>query len=219
MVTKESPLRKEIVRPAKRGKKAKGTKRRKVEGPVKALISPENLSKALDQAVPPQRRRQIAQSSDYDAQAQKLTFEPYLRALLVRQFMGGSLHDLQQGMAEDPLYEVHGGRLEISVAGLSKANSQRPTQAFWDILAEVMAAVEDLPCSVRIEREQPLGAATPKALREIGQLLETTRIFDATTLELPPPRSPNGRAPARSGSGLGSRCSCGCGQAMEGWTG
>lgn len=186
MATKESPLRKEIVRPAKRRKKAKAAKRRPVAGAVKALVGPHNLSKALDQAVPPQRRRQIAQSSDYDAQAQKLTFEPYLRALLVRQFMGGSLHDLQQGMAEDPLYEVHGGRLEISVPGLSKVNSQRPTQAFWDVLAEVMAAVEVLPCSVRMGREQPLGAATPKRLREIGQLLETTRIFDATTLELPP---------------------------------
>jgi Transposase DDE domain len=100
--------------------------------------------------------------------------------------MGGSLHDLQHGMAADPLYEVHGARLEISVPGLSKANAQRPTQPFWEVLAEVMVAVEALPQAVRIGRGTPLGAATPKQLREIGQLLERTQIFDATTLELPP---------------------------------
>jgi hypothetical protein len=157
-----------------------------VAGPLKALVGPRNLSQALDQAVPPQRRRAIAQQSGYDAQAQKLTFEPYLRALVVRQLMGGSLQDLQHGMAHDPLYEVHGARLEISVPGLSKANAQRPTQPFWEVLAEVRAAVEALPRAVRIGREQPLGAATPKQLREIGQVLERTPICDATTRALPP---------------------------------
>jgi hypothetical protein len=157
-----------------------------VAGPLKALVGPRNLSQALDQAVSPQRRREIAQQSGYDARAQKLTFEPYLRALLVRQIVGGTLHDLQHGMAADPLYEVHGARLEISVPGLSKANAQRSSQPFWEVLAEVMAAVERLPRVVRIGRDKPLGAATPKQLREIGQLLERTQIFDATTLELPP---------------------------------
>jgi len=55
-----------------------------------------------------------------------------------------------------------------------------------EVLAEVLAAVEVLPRAARIGRDQPLGAATPKQLREIGQLLERTQIFDATTLELPP---------------------------------
>jgi Transposase DDE domain len=105
---------------------------------------------------------------------------------LVRQLMGGTLHDRQHGMAKDPLYEVQGARLEIAVPGLSKANAQRPTQPFWDVVAEVRAAVEALPQAVRIGRGQPLGAATPKQLREIGQVLERTQIFDATTLELPP---------------------------------
>jgi Transposase DDE domain len=186
MATQESPLRQEIVRPAKPRKLTKATPRRTVAGPLKALVGPRNLTQALDQAVPRQRRREIAQQSGYDAQAQKLTFEPYLRALVVRQLMGGSLHDLQHGMAADPLYEVHGARLEISVPGLSKANAQRPTQPFWEVLAEVLAAVEALPQAVRIGRGTPLGAATPKQLREIGQLLERTQIFDATTLALPP---------------------------------
>jgi hypothetical protein len=81
---------------------------------------------------------------------------------------------------------VPGAQLEISVPALSKANARRPAQAFWDVLAEVMAAVDALPQTVRIGRAKPLGAATPKALREIGQLLERTQIFDATTLALPP---------------------------------
>jgi Transposase DDE domain len=180
------PIQHELVRPAARRKKKQAGKRRPVAGPLKALVGPRTLQQALDQAVSPQRRREIAQQSGYDAQAQKLTFEPYLRALVVRQLMGGSLHDLQHGMAHDPLYEVHGARLEVSVPALSKANAQRPAQAFWDVLAEVMAAVDALPQAVRIGRGKPLGAATPKALREIGHLLERTQIFDATTLALPP---------------------------------
>jgi IS4 transposase len=177
MAARPSPLRKEIARPAKR---------RRVAGPTKALIGPRNLSQALNRAVSAKRRREIARASAYDAQAQKLTFEPYLRALLVRQFTGGSLHDLQHAMAHDPLYAAHGAHLEISVPGLSKANAQRPTQPFWAVLAEVMAAIELLPRAVRIGREQPLGAANAKSLRQIARLLDSTQIFDATTIALPP---------------------------------
>jgi len=144
------------------------------------------LGQALDQAVSPRRRQEIAQQSGYDAQAQEFTLEPYRRALVIRQIEGGSLHDLQDGMARDPLYPAQGARLEISVPGLSKVNAQRSPQPFWEVLAEVMAAVDALPRSVRIGRETPLGAATPKQLREISQLLERTHIFDGTTVELPP---------------------------------
>jgi len=84
------------------------------------------------------------------------------------------------------VYEAHGARLEISVPGLSKVNAQRSPQPFWDVLAEVMAAVDALPQAVRIGRGQPLGTATSKQLREISQLLERTHIFDGTTVELPP---------------------------------
>jgi Transposase DDE domain len=186
MTTPPSPLRKEIVRPAKPRQQQPAKPRRPIAGPLKALVSPRNLSQALDRAIAPQRRREIAEQSGYDAQAQKLTFVPYLRALILRQILGGSLHDLQQGMAQDPVYEVHGARLEISVPGLSKANGQRPSEPFWDVLAEVMAAVDALPTSVRIGRKAPLGATTPKQLREIGSLLNRTAIFDATVLTLPP---------------------------------
>jgi IS4 transposase len=176
----------ELLRPAQRSQTNKAPKRRKVAGPLKAFVGPRTLGQALDQAIAPRRRQAIAQQSGYDAQAQKLTFAPYLRALLVRQIEGGSLHDLQEGMGRDPLYQAHGAQLEISVPGLSKANAQRSPQPFWDVLAEVMAAVDALPQAVRIGRGMPLEAATPKQLREIGELLERTHIFDGTTVELPP---------------------------------
>ena len=186
MTTPPSPLRKEIVRPAPRRQPTKAKPRRPVAGPLKALVSPRTLSQALNRAVAPQRQREIAEQSGYDAQAQKLTFVPYLRALILRQILGGSLHDLQHGMAEDPVYEVHGARLEISVPGLSKANAQRSSEPFWEVLAEVMGAVDALPTPVRIGRQAPLGATTPKQLREIGSLLNRTEIFDATVVALPP---------------------------------
>jgi hypothetical protein len=180
------PIQQKLVRPAPRRKIKPTSKRRPVAGPLKALVGPKTLQQALDRAVSPHRRREIAEQRGYDAQAQKLTFEPYLRALVVRQLVGGSLHDLRHGMAQDPLYAAHGARLEISVPALSKANAQRPAQAFWDVVAEVLATIDALPQTARIGRDKPLGAATPKALREIGQLLERTQIFDATTLTLPP---------------------------------
>jgi hypothetical protein len=186
MTTPSFPISQQLVRPAARPQPKLTSPRRPVAGPLKALVAPQTLSRALDRAVSPRRRREIAEQSGYDAQAQKLRFEPYLRALIVRQLEGGSLHDLRHGMAQDPLYEAHGAQVEISVPALSKANAQRPVQAFWDVVAEVMATVEALPRTARIGRATPLGAATPTALREIGELLERTRIFDATQVALPP---------------------------------
>jgi hypothetical protein len=76
MTTQTGLFRQELIRPAKRRKNVKAAKRRKVAGPLKAFVGPRNLEQALDQAVPPARRQAIAQQSGYDAQAQKLTFEP-----------------------------------------------------------------------------------------------------------------------------------------------
>jgi hypothetical protein len=50
----------------------------------------------------------------------------------------------------------------------------------------VLATGDALAQTARIGRSKPWGAATPQALREIGQLLERTQIFDGTTLTLPP---------------------------------
>ncbi len=84
MTTDPTPFGKELIRPAKRPQQKKAAKRRKqVAGPLKAFVGPRNLEQALDHAVPPHRRQEIAEQSGYDARAQKLTFEPYLRALLV----------------------------------------------------------------------------------------------------------------------------------------
>jgi len=177
------PVGTELIRPATRLKTNKATKRRKGAGPLKAFVGSRTLAQALDQAVSPQRRQEIAEQSGYDVQAQKLTFEPYLRALRVRQIEGGSLHDLQDGMGRDQLDQAQGAQLEISVPGLSKANAQRSPQPFWDVLAEGMAAVDALPQAVRLGRGTPLEAATPKQLREIGELLERTHIFAGTPVE------------------------------------
>jgi hypothetical protein len=181
-----TPVRPELIRPAKRPKTKKATKRRKVAGPLQAFVGPRTLGQALDQAVPAQRRREIAQQSGYDARAQQVTFAPYLRALLGRQIEGGSLHELQAGMARDPRYQAPGAPLEISAPGLSKVNAQRSPQPFWDVLAEVRAAVDVLPQAVRSGRGKPVGAAPPKQLRESGQLWERTHSCDGTTGELPP---------------------------------
>ena len=176
----------QLLHPATRRQTTKAPKRPKVAGPVKAFVGPRTLGQALDQAVPRARRQAIAELSGYEAQAQKLTFEPYLRARLVRQIEGGSLPDLQAGRARDPLSQAHGAQLEISVPGLSKAHAQRSPHPFWEVLAEGRAAVDALPQTVRIGRGTPLGAATPKHLREISQRLERIHIFDGTTVELPP---------------------------------
>src|SRR5262245_16751572 len=103
MATQASTLRQEIVRPAKSRKQTKPPVQRHVVGPLKAVGGPRTLSQALDRAGSPQRRRALAQQSGYDAQAQKLTVAPYLRALRVRQIVGGTRPDLQHGMATDPL--------------------------------------------------------------------------------------------------------------------
>src|ERR1700739_4131316 len=145
MTRQETLVQSALIRPAARRPKERVGKRRPVAGPLKAVVGPQNLQRALAQAAAPRRRRESAERSGYDAQAQKLTFEPYLRALLVRPIVGGSVQDLPHGMAHDPLYAGHGAQVEISVPAWSKATATRPAPAFWDVLAEVMAAVDALP--------------------------------------------------------------------------
>jgi hypothetical protein len=127
------------------------------------LVGPKPLQQALDRTLAPQRRREIAQQSGYDAQAQRLTFDPSLRALLGRHLRGGSLPDRQHARAHDLLSAAPGARREIAVPALSKAHAQRPAQAVWDVVAEVVARVDALPQTARIGRSKPVGAATPTA--------------------------------------------------------
>jgi hypothetical protein len=93
MTSTTFPIEQKLVRPATRPQQKPVSTRRAVAGPLKALVGPKLLQQALDRAVAPQRRREIAEQSGYDARAQKLTFAPDLRALLVRQLRGGSLHE------------------------------------------------------------------------------------------------------------------------------
>jgi hypothetical protein len=76
MPTHSDPLRTELSRPTKRPQTNKATKRRKVAGPWQACVGPRALGQALDQAVAPQRRQEVARQSGDDAQAQKVTFAP-----------------------------------------------------------------------------------------------------------------------------------------------
>lgn len=158
MTAQAFPIRQEFVRPAARAKQQQAPQRRSVAGPLKALIGPRNLPQALNRAVSPRRRRASAEQSGYDGQAQQLSVAPYLRALVVRQLVGGSLHDLPHGMAHDPLYDVPGARLEISVPALSKAKAQRPVHAVWDVVAEVRARIAARPQPARMGREPALGS-------------------------------------------------------------
>jgi len=79
MPKQANPIRSKLLRPATRRQSNPASKRHKVAGPLKAFVGPRTLEQAFDQAVSPRRRQEIAQQSGYDAQAQKLTFEPYLR--------------------------------------------------------------------------------------------------------------------------------------------
>jgi len=83
-------------------------------------------------------------------------------------------------MAHDSLYAAHGAKLEISVAALSKANANRPVEPFLHLLGDVLQTIGKIPKSGKVLRE--VDTAT---LKEIAYLLEQTRIFDATTFQLP----------------------------------
>jgi hypothetical protein len=153
---------------------------RRVRPKYRDLVSPRNFERFLNDVIPSERRAELADRFDYDWHAHTLFFEPYFRALVTRQFVGGSLNDLQYGMAHDPLYAAHGAKLDISVAGLSKANANRPVEPFLHLLGDVLQAIGQLPQSGKVLRE----VDTP-TLTGIAHLLEQTRIFDATTFQLP----------------------------------
>jgi hypothetical protein len=133
MATQESPLRQELVRPAKPRKPTKATPRRPGAGPRKAWVGPRHLSQALDPAGPPPRRHALAQPSGSEAQAQKLPVAPYWRALVVRQSMGGPLPARQPGMAKAPLSAGQGAGWEIAVPGWSQATAPRPTPPVGEV--------------------------------------------------------------------------------------
>jgi hypothetical protein len=153
---------------------------RRVRPKYRDLVSPRNFERFLNSVIPPERRAELADRFDYDWHVHKLRFESYFRAQVTHRFTGGSLRDLQYGMAHDPLYAAHGAKLEISVAGLSKANANRPVEPFLYLLDDVLQALGRIPNSAKVLRE----VDTP-TLKGIAHLMEQTHIFDATTFQLP----------------------------------
>ncbi len=153
---------------------------RRVRPKYRDLVNPKNLGRLLDDVLPPSRRAEAADRADYDWHAHKLTFEKHFKALIVRQFKGGSLNTLAYDLKHDPLYALHGAKVEISAAGLSKAHANRPIEPYLELLDEVLRRVNQ-----RSVADKVLGAVDQVTLKAISHLLEQTRIFDATTLELP----------------------------------
>ena len=153
---------------------------RRVRPQYRDLVSPGNFDRFLNGVIPPERRAELADRFEYDWHAHKLTFEPYFRALVTRQFIGGSLGDMKYGMAHDPLYAAHGAKLEISIPALSNANANRPVEPFMLLLTDVLLAIGKIPKSGKVLRQ--VDAVT---LKEIAHLLDLTRIFDATVFQLP----------------------------------
>jgi len=146
------------------------------------LVDPVQFERFLAGPGGAKRRGEITAAAKYDRHARKLFFEPYFRALILHRCSGEqTLHELQKGATEDPLYQMLGAHLEVSVPALSQANASRPVEPFLQVLSSVLQSIEHLPPSAKILRTLD----TP-TLRSIAHLLEDVKIFDATTFSLPP---------------------------------
>src|SRR5262249_37934436 len=91
------------------------------------------------------------------------------------------LNQLQEAMAEDPLFALHGARLEVSVSALARVPTQRGSGAFEELLAVVLDTVAELPHAARRAR-----ALTSATLTSIQGVLVRTQIGDSSTCALPP---------------------------------
>jgi IS5 family transposase len=145
------------------------------------FANPANLARLL-QPLPRRLREQVAADYQFDKWAQKVTFEPYFRMhLLLSLTRYETLHQLQEAMAEDPLFALHGARMEVSVSALARVPKQRGSGAFEELLAVVLDAVAELPHASRRAR-----ALTTATLASIQELLVRTQIVDSSTFSLPP---------------------------------
>lgn len=146
------------------------------------FANPRNLVDTLDQAMSPSNRCELGERTGYDHRAHKIFFEPYFRALILRECTDRvSLTDLTDAVCHDPLYRMYGAHMEVSTSALSQANANRPLEPFLIILQAVLNAISRLPSSAKVLRD-----VDGKTLKGIADLLEKTSIFDATTLSLPP---------------------------------
>jgi hypothetical protein len=151
-----------------------------LDGEALDFYSRHNFASLLNH-VPPQERQKIAEEYDYDYRARKVHFEPHLRAWILLQLSKDeTLRDMQSAVNADPLYRLLGAGMDVSLGGLSEAHQNRPYEALIEILQRVLADVERIPKSKRVLRE-----LTPGVLRDIGDMLSQTVLFDSTTLRLP----------------------------------
>jgi hypothetical protein len=150
-----------------------------LDGEALDFYSRRNFANLLNY-VPPQERQNIADACDYDYRARKVHFERHLRAWILLQLTKDeTLRDMQSAVNYDPLYQLLGAGMDVSLGGLSEAHQNRPYEALMEILLRLLADVERIPKSKRVLRE-----LMPGVLQDIGDVLSQTVLFDSTTLHL-----------------------------------
>lgn len=147
---------------------------------AKDFYGSDNFARLLTH-VPEKTQEEIAKTHDYDYRARQIHFKPHLRAwMLLTLSEDETLRDMHSAVNHDPLYQLHGAGMDVSLGALSEAHQKRPYEAMIDVLTIALADIERIPKSKRALRELP-----PQVLEEIGDLLSQTVLFDSTTLELP----------------------------------
>ena len=153
----------------------------KLKPQARDFATPRNTVALLNH-VPTKRRENIAKRHNYDFNARQLRFQPHLRAWIMFGLTDdATLRDMHAAVNGDPLYELNGAGIDISLGGLSHAHATRPYEAFLEVLLEALTRIEMIPKSKRVLRE-----LSPHTLGQIADLLEQTVLFDSTTLRLPP---------------------------------
>lgn len=149
------------------------------------LASPSVFAQFLEGEGAMTDRARWADEADYNRHARKLDFEGHLRALVLLHTTAyestayESARDLAWAAAEDLLFRALGADFDISVPGLGQAMAERPIAPYWQMLERVQAAVERLP-------HQRLRGISGEEWSAIADLFESTHLFDATRIELPP---------------------------------
>ncbi len=127
-----------------------------------------------------------ASTCRFDKNARKLFFRPFFTAwLLFPLTRARGLREHHAMVQSDPLYLLHGGRLDVSFQALSDANAGRPLEPFVDALNGLLAQVRQVAGTRRT-----LPGVGEGALREIQTLLTRTHLLDSTTCELSPALTP-----------------------------
>ena len=143
--------------------------------------NPAILERLL-QPLPKKLLQQVAADFQWDKWARKITFLPYFRMqLLLALTRYATLTELRAAMQQDPLFALHGARLEVSVSGLAQVPARRGSAPFAALLEQVLPRVAELP--QQSKRSRVLTTAT---LSSIQHLLAQTQIIDSSTFQLPP---------------------------------